>query len=175
MTTATAILARRAGPTMPSRSTAWSEYATRLTAIQEEIRRHLLDSFTVRQSAEVTLAELDEVRRETAREGWNGYGARPLDLGAYHYARLFIQAIPPSAPAPEVSGDPDGEVAFDWIFGPRMALTVSISGTGRCSFAWMRGRRTYSGTEWVDDGIPTPIADALWRLSSETSSPARAT
>jgi hypothetical protein len=174
MTTATAILGRRPGPIVRPRSTAQSEPASTLAAIREKIRDHLLDSYAVSGAIENALAELDSVCAGTTQEGWNGYGARRLSADAAYYARLFLQALPPSAPVPEVSADPDGEIALDWQFAPGMALSVSIGAAGRCSFAWMRGRRTYSGTEWVDDDIPTPIADALWQLASEsrTSSPA---
>ena len=87
---------------------------------------------------------------------------------AYLNARLFIEALPTTAPPPEVSADPDGDVALDWSFGPRKALSVSISGAGRCTFASIHGQRTFRGTDWVDDdGIPENIATALWQLARE--------
>ncbi|MCC7415601.1 MAG: hypothetical protein IT176_00560 [Acidobacteria bacterium] len=139
-----------------------------MTNIREQIRRHLLDSYTVRRPVERVLDELDAVREEARFAGWNGYGAKALQTEAYQNAKLFLEALPTTAPSPEVSADPDGEVALDWVFGERKALTVSIGAAGRCTFAWMRGARTYRGTDWLDDdGIPAPIADALWRLVRE--------
>ena len=170
MTTAVAVLGRRSGLITPTRSTARSEPATRLTRIRERIRCHLLESYTVRRVAEGTLNELDAIRDEARVEGWNGYGARPLNPDAYQNAKLFLAALPPTAPVPEVSADPDGDVALDWIFGPQKALSISIGPTGRCTFAWMRGMRTYRGTDWLDDnGIPTPIAAALSQLDRDTA------
>lgn len=170
MTTAVAVLGRRSGLIMPTRSTARSESATRLTSIREQIRRHLLESYTVRRAAESALNELDAVRGEAGFEGWNGYGAKPLNPDAYQNAKLFLEALPTTAPSPEVSADPDGDVALDWIFGHRKALTVSIGPTGRCTFAWMRGMRTFRGTDWLDDdGIPTPIAAALSQLARDAA------
>jgi hypothetical protein len=169
MTTATAMLGRRSGLITPTRSTARSESATRLTDIREQIRRHLLDSYTVRRAAEGALNELDEVRMEASFEGWNGYGAKPMHPDAYQNARLFLEAMPTTAPSPEISADADGDVALDWVFGERKALSVSIGAAGRCTFAWMRGLRTYRGTDWLDDdGIPAPIANALWQLARDT-------
>ena len=169
MTTAV-VLGRRSGLITPTRSTARSESAIRLTDIREQIRRHLLDSYTVRRAAEGALNELDDVRAEAGLEGWNGYGAKPMHPDAYHNAKLFLEAMPTTAPSPEVSADPDGDVALDWVFGERKALSVSVEAAGRCTFAWMRGLRTYRGTDWLDDdGIPAPIANALWQLARETA------
>ena len=170
MTTAVAVLGRRSGLITPTRSTARSESAIRVTNIREHIRRHLLDSYTVRRAAEGALNELDDVRAEAGYEGWNGYGAKPMHPDAYQNAKLFLEAMPTTAPSPEISADPDGDVALDWVFGERKALSVSIGAAGRCTFAWMRGLRTWRGTDWLDDGgIPAPIASALWQLAREAA------
>jgi hypothetical protein len=169
MTTAVAVLGRRSGLIVSTRSTAQSESATRLTRIREQIRRHLLESYTARRTAETALSDLDAARKEAQVEGWDGYRAKPMHPSAYLNAKLFLEALPIITPSPEVSADPDGDVALDWVFGERKALTISIAASGRCSFAWMRGARTYRGTDWLDeDGIPTPIADALWQLARES-------
>jgi len=150
------------------RSTARSESADDLARIRESIRKHLLESYSVRREAERAITELAEVQDSAALPGWDGYGARPVNLWACAHARLFIEALPTTAPAPEVSADPDGEVALDWIFGPRKALTVSIGASGRCAFAWIRGPRTYRGTEWLNDGIPKIIISALSELARDS-------
>jgi hypothetical protein len=63
-----------------------------------------------------------------------------------------------------VSADAEGEVALDWVFGERKALTVSIGPTGRCTFAWMLGQKTNQGTDWIDNEIPEEIMSALGKL-----------
>jgi hypothetical protein len=133
----------------------------------EQIRMHLLSSYSVRRGAERALDELEQVRAEASTYGWDGYGAKPMDADAYVNARLFLETLPTTAPSPEISADPDGDVALDWSFGPRKALSISISRTGRCTFAWIRGRRTVRGTDWFDDAIPVPIANALSQLARE--------
>jgi hypothetical protein len=130
----------------------------------EKIREHLLFSYALSNSAEQALTELREVLAEASREGWDGYGARPLHPLSYDFAVRFLNALPANAPFPEVSADTDGEVSFDWVFGERKALTVSIGPTGRCTFAWMLGQRTYRGTDWIDDEIPEEILSALVKL-----------
>jgi hypothetical protein len=161
-------LGRRTGLINPMRSTAQSEPALTLARLADKIREHLLDSYAVRGRAERTLDELELVRQEASVEGWDGYEGKPMHPDAYLNAKLFIGALPTTAPPPEVSADPDGDVALDWFFAPRKALSVSISGAGRCTFAWIFGHRTFRGTDWVDDdGIPENVANALWQLASE--------
>ena len=132
---------------------------------------HLLASFTMRNAAESTLSELEEVRAEASNEGWNGYGAKPVNLEAYFHAKLFLEALPTTAPSPEISADPDGEIALDWMFGPQKALTVSIGPRGRCTFAWILGNRSSRGIEWFDDdGIPASIVHALGQFARDAAS-----
>jgi uncharacterized protein (TIGR04255 family) len=135
----------------------------------DEIRNNFLASYVLRNNAERALAELDEVRVEASRPGWDGYGALALNPFSYGYARRFLSALPTTAPTPEISADTDGEVSLDWIFGNRRALSVSIGPTGRCTFAWMLGQRTTSGTEWIEDEIPASIAWALGQLAPDTT------
>ncbi len=169
MSTAEAIRGGRSGPVFQTRSTAISDTAKLLASMGEELQKHLLDSYTVGHAAERGLDELEEVRKEASREGWDGYGGKPVNPEAYKNARLFLEAIPATAPSPEVSADPDGDIALDWVFGYKKALTISIGPAGRCTFAWMRGQRTYRGTEYLDDdGIPASIAQALWELARDT-------
>ena len=165
--TVAVVLGHRAGLITRSHSTARSEPAERLAQLAEDTRMHLLDSYTMRSAAERALNELEKVRDEASFPGWNGYGAKPMHPEAYSNAKLFLEALPTMAPFPEVSADPDGDVALDWSFGPRKALSISISSTGRCTFAWMHGHRTYRGTDWLADEIPSNIAQALWQLARE--------
>jgi len=165
----------RTGLITPTRSTARSESAVRLMEIVEQIRMHLLSSYAVRHGVENALDELEATRDEASLEGWDGYGSKPMNPEAYLLARRFLESLPTTAPLPEISADPDGDVALDWSFGPRKALSVSINEKGRCVFACMRGYSTLRGTDWFDDGIPGSIANALSQLArdSAATSPAR--
>lgn len=164
MTTTLFPLANIAGLITPAASNGQSEPAERLAEMHDKIRRNLLKSWVIRRGAEQVLDELDEVRSESSSPGWNGYGALPLSPSAYIFARIFLNALPTTAPYPEVSADPDGEVALDWFFGEGKALTISIGPSGRCSFAWARGLSTYRGTDWIEDEIPASIVFALGQL-----------
>ena|SRR5688572_10515891 len=166
--TATNAIGRPSGLIAPSRSTARSRSASELEQLLRAIRFHLLGSYVVRRRAEEVLAELETVRTEASFVGWNGYGGRPMLPAAYQQARQFLQALPTTSPMPEIGVDSEGEVTLDWVFGHKSALTVSVGGAGRCTFAWIRGLRTQRGTEWLDnDGIPSPIVSALSQLVRE--------
>ena len=64
----------RSGLITPIRSTAKSDAATQVTNMLEKLRRHLLDSFSVRSAAEGTLAELEQVRIEAGKALQNVLG-----------------------------------------------------------------------------------------------------
>lgn len=160
-----------AGLLSPNRSYAQSDDARRLSELQEEIRWHLLTSYTVRADRERVLGDLEDLWTEASHPGWDGYGAAPMSPEAYDFAKKFIRVLPTAAPLPELSADPDGEVALDWSFGDRRVLSVRIGPRGRCTFAWLLGQRSNRGTDWIDDEIPAPIAFALLALApAQTSS-----
>jgi hypothetical protein len=170
MTSSMALSGPLSGLLASPRSTGKSDSAEKLVQLRESIRKHLLESYSVRRQAERAITELDEVLDLAAAKGWDGYDGRPVSFWSWVHAKLFIEALPTTVPAPEVSADPDGDVSLDWVFGPRKALTISINASGRCSFAWMRGARTYRGTDWVNDGIPQNIINALAELARDSAS-----
>jgi hypothetical protein len=165
MSAMTATLGRMPGLMRPVPSMGQSEPAKLISNMQEEIRKHLLTSYVIAAPTEQASARLEEVWSEASRSGWDGYGAKAIDPFAYMYARFFVNALPNTAPIPEVSADSDGEVALDWFFGDRKALTVSIGPTGRCTFAWMNGQSTNRGTDWMQDDVPASILFALAQLA----------
>jgi len=169
MTSTLDLTGHRAGLLTSPSSTATSDTAKAIVRLREQVRKHLFASYSVGHSAERALDALGEVRSEAASAGWNGYDAMPVDPEACEQARLFLEALPTTAPMPEISADPDGDVALDWILGERKALTVSIAATGRCTFAWIRGQRSCRGTDWLDDGIPEPILNALYQLARDVA------
>lgn len=57
-----------------------------------------------------------------------------IGLATYERAVQFLTALPLDVTAPELSVDPDGEIAFDWIAGENM-LSISLNASGQISFA----------------------------------------
>ena len=111
-----------------------------------------------------TLAAIDEVGRECSIENWDGYGAQPVKADVLREARRFARALPPDFPLPNVGADPDGEISFDWDFGPRRVFSVSISGAGRLSYAGLFDQDRIHGTESFRAAVPPFIIMSVRRL-----------
>jgi hypothetical protein len=168
MTTALTTASRRSGLiAWPVSSNGRSESAKTLGRFYGVVRQHLLGSLSLRSAAEQALADLEKVRTETSAAGWDGYGAIAMNEDAYCQARTFIQALPTTVPAPEISLDPDGEVAVDWTFGKSLRFSVSVGKRGRLTFASLLGNRAIDGTEWLDTGIPATILNELTAIATE--------
>jgi hypothetical protein len=171
MTTALMTASRRSGLiAWPVSSHGRSLSAETIVRYYGAARDHLLASLALRKGAETALAQLETLRTETSVEGWDGYSARPIDQDAYYCARIFIQALPTTVPLPEVSVDPDGEVAVDWAFGKGLRFSVSVGGRGRLTFVSVLGNRTLEGTEWLDTGIPSAVLNELTAIATEARS-----
>ncbi len=148
----------------PAWSKAESLEAKDLGKKQADVRRDLLRSLTVRDTSEHLISELENLASEASYRGWDGYDATPIDPEACEFAMRFIRALPTTGPLPTLSADPDGEVSFEWHFGKRRVLSVSIGPAGRCTFAWVSGQRSTRGTDWIEHEIPASIVFALRQL-----------
>jgi hypothetical protein len=123
-------------------------------------------SVSIDQANEDCLESLHEAADEASRPNWNGYDAVPVSDATLAQARALLDLFPSTFPKPDISAHPDGEIAFEWFFGPRRVLTVSVSETGRLSYAAMFGHARVHGTEFLLDVLPPSIAAALRRLYS---------
>jgi hypothetical protein len=150
----------------PAWSKAESSEAQDLGKRQSDVRSALLRSIAVRDTAEHLTSELEDLASEASCRGWDGYDAAAIDPDACEFAMRFIRALPTTGPMPTLNADPDGEVSFEWHFGKRKALSVSIGASGRCTFAWVSGQRSNRGTDWIEHEIPASIVFALRQLGS---------
>jgi len=86
-------------------------------------------------------------------------------LGYAQEDQAFLEALPTTAPIPDVVPEPDGEVAFEWDRGPWCVFSVSVGSDGTLSYAGLYGRRTKAhGTELFVDAVPKAVMDGLARL-----------
>lgn len=76
----------------------------------------------------------------------------------------FLQALPPSIPEPEVSADPDGDIALDWIKSRDRMFSVSIRANGDIHFAGVFGRAKVHGADTFDDEVPAVVLQAIDRV-----------
>jgi len=101
---------------------------------------------------------LSDIAGEAANNNWDGYGARAVDRGALAFAKRIAQFLPIAVSPPEISVDPDGEVAFDWRADPRSSISISIGPLGTLRYASVnRGSESYGLEPWRD-GLPESVA-----------------
>lgn len=91
------------------------------------------------------LAELQEIIDECSEQGWDGYGADPVDLGAVSMANSFILGLPSDISIPEFSVDSDGEVSSEWYISKRRLLSISFGPNGGIAYAWIDGKKSDCG------------------------------
>ena len=114
---------------------------------------------------EVVKSKLDRVWVDASVDDWDGYGATAVSPAAYGNARAFLEALPTTTPVPDVVPEPDGEIAFEWDYGPWRILSVSVGPTALLSYAALYGRTSKAhGTEKFIDRLPETIAMCLDRL-----------
>ena len=141
-------------------------------AVSEEAKqsRHVRRFGQVTQSVSIdeaykeSLDLLLDAFEEASRPNWDGYGAYPVSGVTVAQARAFLDLLPSTLPRPEISPHPDGELAFEWSFGPRRLLTVSVNESGRLSYAALFGQARLHGTEFLLDAMPEAVALALRTL-----------
>jgi hypothetical protein len=102
---------------------------------------------------------------DASLDGWDGYGATAVSPATYGNALAFLEALPTTTPVPDVVPELDGEIAFEWDYGPRRILSVSVGPNGVLSYAALYGHTSrMHGTEKLIDRLPTVIAMCLNRL-----------
>ena len=131
-----------------------------------EIASALRESISGGKLFQESFGSLENAFREASVEDWDGYGARPADRLAGRVTQEFLEHLPTTFPSPEVSIDPDGEVSLEWYREPRWVLSVSISRTGRLSYAALFGREKMHGTQYFESGIPQEILGMIRKLHS---------
>jgi hypothetical protein len=113
------------------------------------------------------IRELDLLGIEARHDNWDGYGAGAITWAALTVAKRFLEALPAHFPDPDISADPDGEVAFEWYLKPKYVLSVSVGQDGSLNYAASFGRNKVHGLEHFAKGIPKLIVEHLERLCSE--------
>lgn len=99
---------------------------------------------------------------EELNEVANSYGMLRtfLGLATYERAKRFLTVLPISISPPEISIDPDGEIAFDWVADENM-LSVSLNASGQLSFATgINGKISY-GSAFFGAVLPGEISSVL--------------
>ena len=112
------------------------------------------------------LNELHQMADDCAEEDWDGYGAEAVTVAALARAEAFVRALPEDILLPEVSVEPDGAIAFDWMPHPSKTFTLSVNAGNRLAFAWIDGTdRGHAAVKFNDGKIPSRVLTELERLT----------
>ena len=72
--------------------------------------------------------------------------------------------LPLGFPQPEVSGEPDGHINFEWYRSPRRVVSVSIGPDSRLYWAALIGTESPRGSARYIERIPEIILDQIARV-----------
>jgi hypothetical protein len=105
-------------------------------------------------------SQLDQLFDEYGNEAWGEGRILPSTL---RVTKHLVGALPFWVPNPDMSVDPDGEIALSWFLAPYESFSVSISPKGRLTFAGLFGESRVRGVEEMAR-FTTIVADYLARL-----------
>ena len=129
------------------------------------VRLHIPDTKMELISHQNVLSNLEETYKDCASDNWDGYGAKAVSDENYCQAKKFLGLIAKTLPAPGVSVDPDGDLAFEWYIEPHKNFTVSVGRENKLSYAGLFDRDTAHGTVYYKNGrIPESINYHLEKL-----------
>jgi hypothetical protein len=114
---------------------------------------------------DLALEELEKVYEECSEANWDGYGAIPISRETYSEARKLLRMIPSFLPRPDISAEPDGEIALEWYKEKYSVFVISVGGNNLITYAGLFGKsnRTH-GTEYFSDELPEIIRQCIRRL-----------
>lgn len=92
--------------------------------------------------------------------------SRDISEATLSKAYQFAIALPSDIVQPELSVDPDGEIAFDWANDDSI-LSISVGGAGRIVYAGKFAETTTSGTIYFSDRIPASLRNALKKFRKQ--------
>jgi len=102
---------------------------------------------------------------ETREAGWDGGDAVPVREETIKRVWDLLGALPPQVPMPEISAEPDGDVALDWIFDRERQVSVSVRHNGELHFAGLfGGGRKVHGADVFSGEVPPMVLSAIEQL-----------
>lgn len=86
-----------------------------------------------------------------------------ISWATFETANAFMSALPSSLGRPEISVEPDGEMAFDWQENPRRTLSINV-GDGEIGFAALIGTEAIYGRVPFVSTLPDTVALLLRKV-----------
>ena len=126
-----------------------------------DLPKHIECSRALFVSKKDALNRLSELAAECAQADWDGYGAEAVSQSAVERSAHFIRRLPEDLPLPEISVEPDGEIALDWSPTQTQTFSVSIGTTDQMACAWV------NGTEHGHVVVSSTNGEISWRILQE--------
>lgn len=70
--------------------------------------------------------EIEELRFEYSKEGWDGYDALPVNKESVRAAVLFAEGLPEKIYTPELAPENSGNLVYDWFPKKKLQFSVSV-------------------------------------------------
>ena len=119
---------------------------------------------------EDVLDRLYGLAAECAESDWDGYGAEAVSQSVVERSAHFIRRLPEDLPLPEISVEPDSEIALDWFPTSTQTFSVSIGTANRMACAWINGTEHGHVVVYSNNGeIPLRILQELQRITNDDS------
>lgn len=90
---------------------------------------------------------------------------RPIHPYAVKLAIYFISGLPTSSKDPECGVDRDGDINLEWFGARGHVLSISISGVGRITYAYLHGDQHERGALAMQERIPGRLLDLIQRFA----------
>ena len=135
-----------------------------------DLSKYVERSWVLLGSKEDALNRLYELAAECAEADWNGCDAEAVSQSAVEHSAYFIRRLPEDLPLPEISVEPDGEIALDWSPTPTQTFSVSIGTANRMACAWVNGTEHGHAVAYSNNGeIPSRILQEIQRITNNDS------
>ena len=149
----------------PPRNTGSSDCSNHLSEIYKSSIAHLTEPVS-RKKIDGACGELWDVFSECSVANWDSYGAEPINFLAVSEAFSFLNLMPAGLPLPEIMAEPNGEIGFEWDFGPNKVFAVSIKGNYSLAYAGILGAGSRTkGLESYSEAIPSVIIEGIKRIA----------
>jgi hypothetical protein len=117
-----------------------------------------------RQPQQIVLDQLAHILADCDQPNWDGYGALPVTRDTLLAARRLFEQLESCVDVPDVTADPDGDVAFEWNNGCN-SLTVAVNSAGDVAYAAYFGdSATAHGTEVISDSTVETVHRLVARV-----------
>jgi hypothetical protein len=110
------------------------------------------------------LKELEDLYEECKVEGWDGYGALPIQQETYvNSIALLNYLISNNLTPSSIDAECDGHITFEWYKHPRFILSVSIETT--LHYAALFNEESIKGQELFEGNLSQTLLNIIQRFN----------